>query len=611
MDMLKETGQETNVNFLGSLSTISLESIGELFKGVKDFSKKFTLPFAKGKALLNLSDFLALPKNQAKLKKLNNPYEFYEKVMQDELRKQTLTADKSPKKDEISLHTIAWEQFGLSSFQGEQSPEELAEALEAGKKKIQEEIWTIEMVENPQTVQKILGVLEKSDTFFAQTQKLSDQLLETMDTPWEALKTLKSAIGIDIWKELKESKILWGVINFVLSLLGFSWGIEGVERAWKKKNLDKELKQPQKEYISEVYESYMKKKTLQDTAAQSLLSEYKLKVAPDQLSKFAIDLPLIKEQIIEKITENPDLINLSTLKSIKGKNFKGDDFVETIKEKKGSTFKLKRALSDQEKEYFINYYLQTMLQHFSDPKISKMLADADTLAFTMISWICLDKENVIEGVEAQVFLPEQFYETEKSHIENQPNESDQNLSWGSNEWLLFADAITDIQKEKINNELKNSPLNAEMLLNSSKKYWIPISYLMAVVKNDSSYWTAWLWARTHNPWNVGNTDDGSKRHFLSREEWLDAAAKVLKDRVEAYRKEYGDAEYPPIQSLLENRWPDGKGFLSSQGNYKQNNPYRNNPNKAPLWAYMTAVNWPQQVAKITQALNSELWLTLA
>ncbi len=39
------------------------------------------------------------------------------------------------------------------------------------------------MVENPKTVQKMLGLLKKSDTFFAQTQKLSDQLLETINTP--------------------------------------------------------------------------------------------------------------------------------------------------------------------------------------------------------------------------------------------------------------------------------------------------------------------------------------------------------------------------------------------------------------------------------------------
>lgn len=119
---------------------MSLENLGELFKGVNDFSKKFTLPFAKGKALLNLSDFLALPKNQAKLKKLNNPYEFYEKVIQDELWQKTLTADKSPKNDQISLDSITWEQFGLSAFQGEQPQEDLAQALQAGKEKIQQEI---------------------------------------------------------------------------------------------------------------------------------------------------------------------------------------------------------------------------------------------------------------------------------------------------------------------------------------------------------------------------------------------------------------------------------------------------------------------------------------
>ncbi len=487
MDMLKETGQETNVNFLGSLSTMSLESIGELFKGVNDFSKKFMLPFTKGKALLNLSDFLALPKNQAKLKKLNNPYEFYEKVMQDELWQKTLTADKSPKNDQISLDSITWEQFGLSAFQGEQSQEDLAQALQAGKEKIQQEIWTIEMVENPKTVQKMLGLLNKSDTFFAQTQKLSDQLLETINAPWEAFKTIKSVVGIDLWKELKESKLLWGVINFVLSLLGFSGGIEGVERAWKKKNIDKELKQPQKEYISEVYEKYMKKKTLQDTSAQSLLNDYKLKVDADQLSKFAIDLPLIKEQITEKITENPDLINLSTLKSIKGKNFKGENFVETIKEKKGSTLKLKKALSEEERAAFVDYYLQTMLEHFSKPKNSKMLADADSLVFTMISWVCLDKENVIEGVEAQIFLPEQFYEAEKKadSVQNQNEHTEiKNTNLELKEiWDLSTSELK--KREEANKNINNN--YKDIIEEASKDFGVPETWIKWIITQESGW----------------------------------------------------------------------------------------------------------------------------
>jgi hypothetical protein len=40
-------------------------------------------------------------------------------------------------------------------------------------------------------------------------------------------------------------------------------------------------------------------------------------VSEDKLSKFAIDLPLIKEQISQKIKENPEFINLSTLRNVK------------------------------------------------------------------------------------------------------------------------------------------------------------------------------------------------------------------------------------------------------------------------------------------------------
>ncbi|MDR2415116.1 MAG: hypothetical protein LBD75_00405 [Candidatus Peribacteria bacterium] len=113
-------------------------------------------------------------------------------------------------------------------------------------------------------------------------------------------------------------------------------------------------------------------------------------------------------------------------------------------------------------------------------------------------------------------------------------------------------------------------------------------YLAGVIKNDSSYGTAGVGARTHNPGNVGNTGS-SERNFSSRQEGLDAAAKVIKERIDAYKAAYpAETGIPPIKNLLENRGPDGKGFLPHQANYQKENPYR--ADNAPLGAYMTAQN---------------------
>lgn len=432
MNLLKEAGHDTNVNFLWNLSEISFDKLWDLFSGVKTFSEKFTQPFTQGKALLNFSDFLALPKNANQLQKLKDPYELYSKVLQNEIWTKNIVSEKfkgKQKTESIILNEITWEQFWLTWLDSEQSPEDLQAVLENGKQKIQQELWSIQMEKSPATVKKILGILEKTDTFFEKTQLINNHLLDQMDTFWNATQALKSTFGFDIWKQLKKIPVIGGILNFVFSLLWFSGGIEGLERAWKKRRIDRDLKQPQKEYISETFKSYITAKQVEDTTAKTVVENYKLKVSEDKLSKFAIDLPLIKEQISQKIKENPELINLSTLKNVKFNwQFDGKDFVEEIKENGKLSLKLKDSLSEEQRAVFVEAYTKMMLEHFADSKHSETLnslENADAMAFAMISGITIDKDKVVDGIEAQVLLPSQFYDQPKD------NKMDQNEAFSS------------------------------------------------------------------------------------------------------------------------------------------------------------------------------------
>ena len=432
MNLLKEAGHDTNVNFLWNLSEMSFDKLWDLFSGVKTFSEKFTQPFTQGKALLNFSDFLALPKNANQLQKLKDPYELYSKVLQNEIWTKNIVSEKfkgKQKTESIILNEITWEQFWLTWLDSEQSPEDLQAVLENGKQKIQQELWSIQMENSPATVKKILGILEKTDTFFEKTQLINNHLLDQMDTFWNATQALKSTFGFDIWKQLKKIPVIGGILNFVFSLLWFSGGIEGLERAWKKRRIDRDLKQPQKEYISETFKSYITAKQVENTTAKTVVENYKLKVSEDKLSKFAIDLPLIKEQISQKIKENPELINLSTLKNVKFNwQFDGKDFVEEIKENGKLSLKLKDSLSEEQRAVFVEAYTKMMLEYFADSKHSETLnslENADAMAFAMISGITIDKDKVVDGIEAQVLLPSQFYDQPKD------NKMDQNEAFSS------------------------------------------------------------------------------------------------------------------------------------------------------------------------------------
>ena len=225
--------------------------------------------------------------------------------------------------------------------------------------------------------------MEKADGVFQNIDALGNKLLDSMDILGNTSKVLKSTLGFDLWKQIRKTPALGGALNVVLGLLGFSGGVEGLERAWKKRILERELKQPQKAYSAESYKNYMQKKALQATTAKTLLDQHNLKVEDAAQQKFALDMPLIKSQILQKIDEKPELLNLSTLKMTKSPVFKGEDFVDT--------------------------YLHEGLERFaSNPKALSSLPNADTLAFILLSGVALNKDDVIDGVEAQVFLPDQY-----------------------------------------------------------------------------------------------------------------------------------------------------------------------------------------------------------
>lgn len=174
------------------------------------------------------------------------------------------------------------------------------------------------------------------------------------------------------------------------------------------------MKKPQKDAITELYSDYQKEKKLTDTTAKDLLDSYQLKVAEQEVSKFAVDLPVLKTQLLEKIQTQPELLNLNTLRSLESKEgFKGQDLVEEVSVRKEKQLQLKASLNSEQQEQAVDLYLQTMLQHFTNPKKSDLLKtfeSADDLAFALVAGLFVDKKNVMDGMEAGVLFPSQFYD---------------------------------------------------------------------------------------------------------------------------------------------------------------------------------------------------------
>lgn len=399
LDILKNNKQENNINFLSQLWEIKLESLTNAFQWIKNFSEKFTLPYQKGKTLMKIIDFLSLPKQKKHLSKVNNPYDFYQKIMQNPVWSS----------DEVDINTLSFEQLGLKIWEKQEDLSNLT--------KIKNEIWSIQVVDSPETVKKLLGLMQKTETYFQQTDKLSNQILDTMDKTKSIDDTLQNLLGINIFKEIQESKFFKGVADFFLNILGFSGGIEGLERKWRKRNIDREVNALKKEFITESYKKYLKEKEqLPQEKIQEIMKKYQLDIASENQSKFTLDIPKLETSILEQLN-HPEKINPNLLSQIKGKDFDGKNFIEKVKDNKGNEIlKVKSDFfsSEENKEEFIKLYIpETLKQLSKNWDFLKQAEDSDTLAFTIISAVSLDKNNLIEGIRLGAIMPEDFYEAEE------------------------------------------------------------------------------------------------------------------------------------------------------------------------------------------------------
>lgn len=431
MTMLKYNKHENNVNFLWELTNFSMNSISTMFTGVTSLAKKFTYPYQQAKKLMNVSDFLCLPKNRSALQNLKNPYDFYEKVMQNPIWE----------KDKLDINKITWSQFNLPDLNGQElSQTELEQKLASQKNKLQKEIWSIQMVESPETVKKLLWVLKKSDTFFEQTNALSNSLLDSLDKYNWVDATLKNTFWFDMFEAVKSSKFLTGILNFVLSLLGFSGGITGLERSWKKRKIDKEMTAPRRKLISESYEEYVNNKKTDENTAKNLVKNYWIEKLPeDQIAKFNLDLSKIQEIMDKRFLswDGAGQINPYTLLAIKTDHFDGKDFLVETKTATGEiNYKIKPELfSDStNKELFLDAYMTVMLTSFwNNPAFLKQASDADSLAFCLFSGLVIQKDNIIDGMKAEAILPETFYKKLETQQENNwHSEKEENSD--TNQW---------------------------------------------------------------------------------------------------------------------------------------------------------------------------------
>ena len=476
MDVLRG-GQENNVQFLWELGKMNFENLSAIFNWVRNFSQKFTDVYSQAKKLMMISDFLSLPQQKALLVNLKNPYDFYEKVMKNPIWEQ----------ENLDLKMIKMSTFGLKDLQEQNvDPQSQEQVLQQGLEVIRASVWSIQMVDsNPNTVKKLLWVVGMADGFFQKTEVIHNKLLDSMDKFEGIDKTLQS-FGFDLFESLNQSKMVRWVLNFVLGLLGFSGGLEWLQRGWRRRDIERNLNPEKKAFISDVMKEYTEKRDKSDFSDQ-IISQFRLKVKNEDKSKMNIDQNTLKMIMLEKMT-SAQQINPAVLNSMPSRSL----FVETVKNsewKDELRIKSDFFSSWVLKQKFIDEYLQTVLPKLvGNQDFVKKLTSAEDLAFAVVSGIGLNVDTVVLGMKAEALLPSEFFETKLFSDENKPSPSEttDNASGvvehkelkGYDGKLMRLNEVKGLAKSDL-------PSFQEKVENISKELAINPNWLMAVMYKES------------------------------------------------------------------------------------------------------------------------------
>lgn len=406
MDVLRG-GQENNIQFLWELWKMNVESFSALFNGVRNFSQKFSGVYSQAKKLMMVSDFLSLPQQRWILDKLKNPYDFYQKLMKNPVWD----------KENLDIRTLNISMFSLQDLQ--HSSEELQNEqaqLAQGLEMIRSSIGSIQMVDsNPNTVKKLLWIVESSDKFFEKTEVVNKKLFDAMDKFGSIERTLQS-FWLDIFEALNNSKLVKWVLNFVFWLLWFSWWLDGVQRWWRRGEIEKNLNPSKRAFISDVMKNYSEKKEKSDFS-QQIVNQFKVKIKEQDMAKLNLDMETLKGSLLEKLN-SADQLNVAVLDAMPSKNF----FVERVKNsewKEQLQIKSEFFSSQELKQKFIDEYFQFVLPKFlENDSFIKKIQGSDDLAFALTSGIAINVDTVVLGMKADALLPSEFFETKVVPDEN-------------------------------------------------------------------------------------------------------------------------------------------------------------------------------------------------
>lgn len=502
IEMFRDQWSKKNSSMLEWLDKISSESFQSLIEWMSNFATSSSWSFNKFSQWVNAIDYLSVHNwvlhNPEKSQVLTSPVEFKnylnDLVFSDENFSPYTPIDKNIFKVDENQTFEFW-----ISLQEKQD--------------VLNQIWNINVENNPQTISSITKILKKSGTFFRTStwlQETANHLLDWVDAINSVTKMFWVDIIWEISKSPEERSFIYRILDFICKLIWISGWLEWIV---KRRRLDRmELTDEKNEDISQIFKEYQKLvwkwndiSITDETSCKTVLSEFDLTDLDEQSTT---KWDHLRDVISENM--NLDLISPSVVQQILW-----DDYIkrETITVNWNQQEKVtvdSSKITDDQKRELAHEHIANMKKHleenYDDLKdFYSEVHNIDDLVICITASLYANKGDIIEWMKAKVFLPENYgvvYESNPNEPWNWEEWDENPWWWSSNWWRENLDSSESADKQTV---------SEQWLYDKAVEYWITdehqIAYILSTVKWECSFKNQaeiWKW-RWKQYWKVDRT----------------------------------------------------------------------------------------------------------
>lgn len=496
MEMLRDQWNETNVSMLKWIDGISRDSLNKLVTWVWNFATKTRWSFNKFNQWVNALDYLSVHNwylnRPEKSAVLSNPVEF-----KNYLNNAVFASDNFSPYNLIDNNIFKVDEN--QTFEFWISLQE--------KQNILNQIWNIQVVNNPKTTALIAKMLDKPEKFLWAVPGLQSVANGLLD--WaNALNPITKLFWIDlIWEATKpaEKRGFWfRIIDFVCKLIWITWWMEWIVKRWRLDRL--KLTDEKNESISDIFVKYQKLvwkwSDISITDANSCSSA----LADFALTDLDKDSTTKWDHLRDVMADN---ININLIPSSVVQQTLWDDYLKkeviTVNGKQQEKITVDTLkITEEKKRELAHLHIANMKKHleenYNDLKdFYSNIHNTDDLVICMTASLYADKEDVIEWIKAKVFLPENYGVTYEWSVYN--GSDNWNNSWNENGDNYSHNALSELTSEeksemdKLVNQSK-TPNTINYLENATYKKYLNIierdlklpRYALECVCRQESYW---------------------------------------------------------------------------------------------------------------------------